>query len=118
MTELLLGLIALATLTTAILELVVIVRLVGLVKRQMDRVERIARQIAPLAGHASAISEDLSRARALADSQLDRVVSAYMAVEEPVRHGVTALAIARNLTGVFRRNPRRRARRASSKSAR
>ena len=105
MIDVLLGLIALGTLATAVLEVVAIVSLIRLGRRTVARVERLRQQMAPLSGHLAAMSADLSKAHALAAAQLDRVASLYAAVEGPVRQGATAIAIARSVALVLRRRP-------------
>ncbi len=107
MTDFLLGLIALGTLTTAVVEVVVIVALVRIGLRLKERVDRIQRLVQPLAGHAAEVGEQMTRARALAVAQLDRVVSAYSVVEAPLSRVMTAFAVARGVASVVRRRPRR-----------
>ncbi len=107
MIDVFLGLVALATLTTALVELVVIVGLVRIGLRLTQRVNRIRRLARPLAVHAAEVGENMSRARSLADAQLDRVVSAYAAVEVPLGRVMTAFAVARGVATAVRRLPRR-----------
>ena len=103
MIDVLLGLIALGTMTTAVLEVVAIVALIRIGRRTVARVERIRQQVTPLSAHVAAMGADLAKAQALAAAQLDRVASIYAAVEGPVRRGATAIAIARSVTLVLRR---------------
>ncbi len=106
MIDVLLGLIALGTLTTAVVEIVVIVALARIGLRVKRRVDRIQRLLEPLAGHAAEVGENMTRARALAEAQFDRVVSAYAVVEVPLARVMTALAVARGVASVVRRFPR------------
>ncbi len=105
MIDVLLGLIALGTVTTAVLEVVALVSLMRIGRRTVARVERIRQQVAPLAGHVAAIRADLAKAQAHAAAQLDRVASIYAAVEGPVRQGATAIAVARSVAAILRRRP-------------
>lgn len=114
MTDILLGLIALATLTTALLQIVVIVRLVQIAGRARKRVDRLSRLVAPLGGHATEVGENLKRALSLAGLQLDRVASAYAAVAVPLGRIATTLTVARSVAAVVKGRPRFRSRPQSS----
>lgn len=105
MIDVLLGLIALGTITTAVLEVVAVVSLIRIGRRTVARVERLRQQVAPLAGHIAAIGAGLTKAQALAAVQLDRIASIYAAVEGPVRQGATAIGVARSVAVVLRRRP-------------
>lgn len=105
----LLGVIALATLTTAVVELLVIVWLVRAGRRTSRAVDRLSRQVAPLRAHAQAIGEHLTRARFLASAQLNRAASAAEAVARPIQKLAIAVTVARGVSGVLgRRRSRRR----------
>lgn len=103
MTDILLGLIALGTFTTALLQVIVIVSLVRSARRAFTRIERLRAMVAPLPAHLSAIRDDLQRAQDLAQQQLGRIALIYDIVEAPVRHGMTALAILRGVRSVVGR---------------
>ena len=102
MTDTLLGLIALGTLTTAVLQVVVIVGLLGAGRKAMARVQRIKALVAPLPAHAAAVRQDVERMREVAGRQVEKVNALYSAVESPLRHGMTALAVVRAVTGFWR----------------
>ncbi len=68
-----LGVIAVATLATAIAQIGVIIA-AGLMARRVGRmVEQIERDVKPLFGHLNAIGSDASRAVTLATAQVERV---------------------------------------------
>ena len=70
--EILLGVIALATLTIAIVQVGIIVA-AGMLARRLARLtDQVEREIAPLFGHLNAIGRDAARATALASAQVDR----------------------------------------------
>ena len=103
MTNILLGLIALGTVTTAVVEIIVIVSLARTARRVRRRVERIRGQAAGLAGHLASIREHVSRAQSLASVQIERVFSVYSAIEGPLSLSLTAMAVARSVASVLRR---------------
>lgn len=71
-TELLLGVIALATLTIAVVQVGIIVA-AGMLARRLSRLaDQVEREIKPLFGHLNAIGRDAARATALASAQVDR----------------------------------------------
>jgi hypothetical protein len=108
MTDLLLGLIALGTLITAVLQVVVIVSLVRTGKTLFARVERLRVMVQPLPAHLAVIQTELARAQAIAGQQVGRIAAIYNTLEPPLRHGMTALTIIRSVSGLFqRRSPRR-----------
>jgi hypothetical protein len=102
MTDTLLGLIALGTLTTAVLQVVVIVALLRTGKKAIARVERMRTLIAPLPAHLAAIRKDVDRMQVVAGRQMQKVGALYAAVEPPLRHGMTALAVLRAVTGFWK----------------
>ena len=67
-----LGIIAMATLITAILQVVLLVAAAQLVRRIMKFVEDLDREIRPLLGHVTAIARDASRVANLAAAQVER----------------------------------------------
>jgi CHASE3 domain sensor protein len=70
--ELFLGIIAVATLATAIVQIGVLVA-AGLLARRLQRaVERAERELKPLLEHLNAIGRDASRAASLATAQVER----------------------------------------------
>jgi hypothetical protein len=103
MTEILLGLIALGTLTTAVLQVIVIVALIRSGRKALARVERLRALVAPLPAHVAAIREDVERMQLVAGRQMEKVSALYSAVEPPLRHGMTAMAIIRAVTGFWGR---------------
>ena len=68
-----LGLIALATMTTAIIQVSVLIAAARATRRVERLVERIEHELAPTFGHINAIGRDASRAVALAAVQVERV---------------------------------------------
>lgn len=107
MTDILLGLIALGTLTTALLQVVIIVALVRTGKNALARIERLRAMVAPLPLHLASIRDDLARAQAIAGQQAGRVAAVYDAIEPPLRHGMMAVSLVKGLSSVFRRRPRK-----------
>ncbi len=107
MTDWLLGLIALGTLITALLQVVVVVALIRMVRRSLARAERVRAMIAPLSAHVGEISDSVSRAKSVADGYTQRLADLYHLIEPPFRKGATAFAVARGIAAVFRRSRRR-----------
>jgi hypothetical protein len=71
-TEILLGVIALATLTIAIVQVGIIVA-AGMLARRLGRLtDQVEQEIKPLFGHLNAIGRDAARATALASVQVER----------------------------------------------
>jgi hypothetical protein len=108
--EICLGIIAISTLATAVLELVVIVWLIRTAQRNVQRVHRLSLQMTPILAHVSAIGDNLSRGLSLAGAQLDRAASASVAIARPAQQLVTALTFARGAAAIFRKRPSRRSR--------
>lgn len=71
-TELFLGIIALATLVTAIIQITVLVAAGRLARRVTRAVERLEQEVAPAIGHVHAATRDASRAVSLATTQVER----------------------------------------------
>lgn len=71
-TEIFLGVIALATLTMAIVQVGIIV-VAGMLARRLARLaDQVEREIKPIFGHLNAIGRDAARATALATAQVER----------------------------------------------
>jgi hypothetical protein len=103
MTDTLLGLIALGTLTTAVLQVLVVVGLIRAGKKAIGRVQRLKALVAPLPAHVAAIREDVDRMQAVAGRQMEKVGALYAAVEPPIRQGMTALAVIRAMAGFWKK---------------
>jgi hypothetical protein len=71
-TEIFLGVIAVATLAIAIVQIGLIVAAGMLARRILQLADRVDREITPLFGHLNAIGRDASRASALAAAQVER----------------------------------------------
>ena len=71
-TDVFLGVIALATLATAIAQIAVLVAAGRMVKRVADVVEQLEQDVKPLIGHLNAIGRDAARAASLATAQVER----------------------------------------------
>jgi hypothetical protein len=71
-TDVFLGVIALATLSTAIVQIAVIVVAGRSARRVAEVVEQFEQDLRPLIGHLNAIGRDASRAAALATIQVER----------------------------------------------
>jgi signal transduction histidine kinase len=67
-----LGIIAMATLLTAILQVVLLVAAAQLVRRLMKFVDDLDRQLQPIIGHVNSIASDASRVASLAAAQVER----------------------------------------------
>jgi hypothetical protein len=67
-----LGVIAAATLTTAVLQVVLLVAGVSLVRRISRFVDFVETEVKPIIGHIDAIARDASRAASLALAQVER----------------------------------------------
>jgi len=68
-----LGVIAVATLTTAIVQVGVLVAASRLARRIETLVDRVEQETKPIFGHLNAIGRDASRAASLATAQMERV---------------------------------------------
>lgn len=71
--EVFLGIIALATLATAVVQIGVLVAASRAVRRLTRFVDQAERELQPFFGHLNAIGRDASRAAALATAQVERV---------------------------------------------
>jgi len=67
-----LGIIAMATLVTALLQIVLLVTAAGLVRRIGRFVDFVETEVKPVMGHIQAITRDASRVTSLAVSQVER----------------------------------------------
>jgi hypothetical protein len=115
--ELFLGIIAVATLVTAIVQVGVLVA-AGLLARRLQRViERTESELKPMFEHAHAIARDASRAAALATAQVERadrlfadaaqrledtMTKVQTLVNAPIREGAAMVAAVRAVLNVFR----------------
>jgi hypothetical protein len=71
-TEILLGVIAIAMLTIAVVQVGIIV-VAGMLARRLSRLaDQVEREIKPLFGHLNAMGRDAARATALASAQVER----------------------------------------------
>ena len=84
-----LGLIALATMTTAIIQVSVLIAAVRAARRLERLVERIEHQLTPTFGHINTIGRDASRAVALTAVQVERVEGLISDLAQRVEEVVT-----------------------------
>lgn len=127
-TDIFLGVIAVATLITSILQVGVLVAAGRLAIRLMHLVDRLEREMKPLFGHLDAIGRDAARATSLAAAQVERadglfadlaqraesaMDSVQRAAGMPAREGAAILAgfraaldAIRNMQGTRPRRPR------------
>jgi hypothetical protein len=75
--DIFLGVIAVATLATAIVQVGVLVAAGRLTRRLTRLVDDVEREMVPIFGHLNAIAKDASRAAAVATAQVDRVDSLF-----------------------------------------
>ena len=115
--EIFLGIIAVATLATAIVQIGVLVA-AGLLARRLARLtDQVERELQPLFGHLNTIARDASRATALAVVQVERVDDLFAdvayrvgetlnvvqaAVAGPAREGAALLAGFRAILSALR----------------
>jgi len=71
--EIFLGIIAVATITTAILQVGVLLAAGRMLRHVQQLIDRVDRELAPTFGHVNVISRDVARAVALATAQVERV---------------------------------------------
>ena len=83
-TDIFLGIIAVATLITSILQVGVLVAAGRLAMRLMRLVDRLERDVKPLFGHLDAIGRDAARATALAAAQVERADGLFADVAQRV----------------------------------
>ena len=118
-----LGVIAVATLATAVLQIGVILYAGRLARRLTDLADDIQRELKPLAAAANTIGRDAARVASLAVTQMERTdrlfadlaicIEATVAIVQrtvlaPVREGKALLAVLRAALAVFRGIRRRR----------
>jgi ornithine cyclodeaminase/alanine dehydrogenase-like protein (mu-crystallin family) len=84
-----LGVIAVATLLTAIVQVAVLVAAGRLARRVERLVERVDRELTPAFGHVNAIARDASRAAALATAQIERADRLFADLAEKVDQTVS-----------------------------
>jgi hypothetical protein len=115
--ELFLGIIAVATLVTSIVQVGVLVA-AGLLARRLQRVvERAERELKPILEHVNSIARDASRAASLATAQVERadrvfadvaarleqtLTSVQSLVTGPIREGAAMLSALRAVVNVIR----------------
>jgi hypothetical protein len=75
--DIFLGVIAVATLTTAIVQVQVLVAAGRLAHRLSRLVDDVEREMVPIFGHLNAITKDASKAAAVATAQVERVDSLF-----------------------------------------
>jgi len=119
--EVFLGIIAVATLVTAAIQVSVLIA-AGLLARRLTRlVDRVERELTPLVGHLNEIARNASRATTLAAAQVERADSLFAdllarfdaamdvvqeAVGKPAKEGAALIAGFRAAVDALR-NPRR-----------
>jgi hypothetical protein len=115
--ELFLGIIAVATLATAIVQIGVLVA-AGLLARRLQKVvDRVEREMKPLVEHLNAIGRDASRAASLATAQVERADRLFAdltvrveqtldavqaAVQMPLREGAAFMSALRAVLNALR----------------
>jgi hypothetical protein len=92
-----LGLIAVTSLTTAIVQVCVLIAAARLGRRVERLVDRIENELTPVFGQIDAISRDTSRAIALATMQIERVDGL---ISDLVRQAATAVSVVRNTAAI------------------
>lgn len=118
--QLLLGIIAVATLIIAVAQVGVLVA-AGLLARRLDRLaSRLERDLTPMVGHINAIGRDMARAAALATQQVERADRLFAdlngrvdqgldglrhAIGKPAREGVALLSAFQAAVAAFRNPP-------------
>ncbi len=89
--EVFLGVIAVATLATAIVQVGVLIA-AGRLARRVDRlVDQVERELAPAFGHVNAIGRDAARAVALATAQVERVDRLFADLPTRIEEALTAV---------------------------
>jgi hypothetical protein len=109
-TEIFLGVIAVATLAMAIVQIGVIVAAGMLARRILRLADRVEQEVTPLFGHLNAIGRDASRATALAAAQVERADKLFSDLTVRVEQTVTIVQASlrapvregRALVGAFR----------------
>jgi hypothetical protein len=95
--EIFLGIIAFATLATAVVQIGLLVA-AGLLARRLQRVvERAEREMQPIFEHLNAIGRDASRAASLATAQVERADRLFADVADRVEQTLNAVQTAVNI---------------------
>jgi hypothetical protein len=90
-TEVLLGIIAVATLAIAVAQIGVVV-VAGLAARRVTRLaEKMEQDLQPIFGHLESIGRDASRAAALASAQVERADRIFADIAVRVEHAVDSV---------------------------
>lgn len=112
-----LGIMAVALVAMAIVQIAVVVAAAKIARQASETLDSIRRDVKPLIDKANRITDEASRATALAAAQVDRIdamlASATQRVDdtlrivqgaivEPVRQGAAVIAAVRAAVGVFR----------------
>jgi hypothetical protein len=120
--EVFLGIIAISTLVTALIQIGALVAIALLARRLERVVGRVEREVRPLAAHLDRLGQDATKLSALAVTQVERVDilfadvadrvdqtvgSVQSAVSGPVREGAAVLAAFRAVLNALK-NPRAR----------
>jgi hypothetical protein len=134
-TDVFLGVIAVATLSTAIVQIAVIVAAGRAAKRMADVVDRFSQDVKPIIGQLNAMGRDASRATALAVAQVERadrlftdvalrvdetLSSVQASIGKPAREGRamwTAFRVAFDVIREMRRSGRSRSNRSDDEDA-
>ena len=85
-TDVFLGVIAAATLATAIIQIGVLVAAGRLAMRMMHLADRVERELKPIFGHLDAIGRDASRAASIAAAQVERADGVFEDLAHRVEH--------------------------------
>jgi hypothetical protein len=88
--DIFLGIIAVATLATAIVQVGVLVAAGRLARRVSRLVDDVEREMVPIFGHLNAIASDASRAAAVATAQVERVDSLFTDLTQRLEHMLDA----------------------------
>lgn len=92
--EVFLGVIALATLTTAVIQVGVLVAAVRLVKRMERLTLRVEDQLKPVFAHLDAIGRDAARVASVAGAQVDRVDALFASVAQRLERTLNSVQAA------------------------
>jgi hypothetical protein len=89
-----LGIIAAATLATAIIQIAVIVAAGRLARRVERLADELEREVKPLFGHLNAIGRDAARAAALATQQVERADRVFADIAVRIEQGLNSVQAA------------------------
>jgi hypothetical protein len=89
-----LGVIAAATLATAIIQIAVIVAAGRLARRVERLADELEREVKPLFGHLNAIGRDAARAAALATQQVERADRVFADIAVRIEQGLNSVQAA------------------------